>query len=371
MRLNQCFPKLRAIALLRWAGVDPLGKAPEYGDWDAPEEEWAGFPAQRISHAKKAGDILKLLKLRPSVAQWFKLLEDAVVFGDKHLEDFWTLHDDPERALKQHPKRASKMIRDLLRSLCWGWHYYPERDRRLAEFCIKLLDLGVALVWRDKSDIASLRRQVYRSDRRDEVFRVLSKAAEGASSRSRKDLVELVRTPKMRELVITHDAMILVNLGLGGPASYGITGSRTSGSSQRPCKRIGPVRETAKDHIPSEPVPVAPSEPPRREKSVKKLGHTIARPGSKVLTREKIYADVWASPASHVAIDYGISGSMLARICSKMNIPRPPRGYWASAKTGRKGKKPSLPKWNGDGDGTWAINPVNVKAQSRIRHHSD
>ena len=51
-----------------------------------------------------------------------------------------------------------------------------------------------------------------------DVSKVLSKAVERADDRSRADFSELVRTSKMRELVISHDARILSRLGIPGPA---------------------------------------------------------------------------------------------------------------------------------------------------------
>lgn len=48
------------------------------------------------------------------------------------------------------------------------------------------------------------------------------------------------------------------------------------------------------------------------------------------VTRQELYDLVWARPIMHVAKDFGISGSMLCRICKDRNVPRPPRGYWAN-----------------------------------------
>lgn len=65
--LCQCIAesRLRATALLRWAGVDPLGKAPRYYDMDDADEEWDSFPAINLANAEKAGELLKLSPSRP------------------------------------------------------------------------------------------------------------------------------------------------------------------------------------------------------------------------------------------------------------------------------------------------------------------
>ena len=93
-------------------------------------------------------------------------------------------------------------------------------------------------------------------------------------------------------------------------------------------------------------------------------GHLVKRAGG--LDREEIYKDVWKGAVMHIAKRYGISGSMLARICTRLNIPRPPVGYWPRPAKFRKGKEPKLPPWTRDEPAFWAINPVNVRAQKRF-----
>ena len=66
------------------------------------------------------------------------------------------------------------------------------------------------------------------------------------------------------------------------------------------------------------------------------------------VTRQELYDLVWARPIIHVAKDFGISGSMLCRICTDRNVPRPPRGYWANLQATSANKvgrftKPALP----------------------------
>ncbi|CAK7059873.1 MAG: hypothetical protein DESF_02575 [Desulfovibrio sp.] len=45
-----------------------------------------------------------------------------------------------------------------------------------------------------------------------------------------------------------------------------------------------------------------------------------------------------------LAREFGISDVGLTKICKRNNIPRPERGYWAKLYSGRKMKKPPLPK---------------------------
>ena len=65
------------------------------------------------------------------------------------------------------------------------------------------------------------------------------------------------------------------------------------------------------------------------------------------VTREIIYNEVWAEPMIVVAARYEVSGNFLARVCQAMNVPRPPRGYWAKLRAGKAPKKPKLPAATG------------------------
>lgn len=64
------------------------------------------------------------------------------------------------------------------------------------------------------------------------------------------------------------------------------------------------------------------------------------------VTREELYEAVWATPTGTAAAKYHVSGSFLARVCENLNVPRPPRGYWAKLKFGKAPPKPPLPPAN-------------------------
>jgi hypothetical protein len=61
------------------------------------------------------------------------------------------------------------------------------------------------------------------------------------------------------------------------------------------------------------------------------------------IRRRELYEQVWNVPMWTLAKKYGLSDVGLAKICKKNDIPRPPRGYWARKKSGRKAQKPPLP----------------------------
>lgn len=42
---------------------------------------------------------------------------------------------------------------------------------------------------------------------------------------------------------------------------------------------------------------------------------------------------IWEIPTTHIAEKYGVSGKAVEKWCKKMNIEKPPRGYWAKKKS--------------------------------------
>lgn len=80
------------------------------------------------------------------------------------------------------------------------------------------------------------------------------------------------------------------------------------------------------------------------------------------VTREKLYNEIWTEPITKVSKRYGVSDSYLIRILKSLNIPRPPRGYWATVAAGIHPEKPPLPvaklgdpiTWSRDGQTEFA-----------------
>lgn len=65
--------------------------------------------------------------------------------------------------------------------------------------------------------------------------------------------------------------------------------------------------------------------------------------GPVTLTRDELYKLVWETPMSRLASGFGLSGNGLAKICRRLDIPYPPRGYWAKLAAGKKVKATALP----------------------------
>jgi hypothetical protein len=66
-----------------------------------------------------------------------------------------------------------------------------------------------------------------------------------------------------------------------------------------------------------------------------------------IYNREKLYKEVWEMPVVKVAKEYGVSDVAIHKVCKSMNIPVPPRGYWAKVRAGQNPKKQSLPATKG------------------------
>ncbi|MDP1948249.1 MAG: hypothetical protein Q8L77_12205 [Nitrospirota bacterium] len=76
-----------------------------------------------------------------------------------------------------------------------------------------------------------------------------------------------------------------------------------------------------------------------REKRRDELARLMSR-----YDRAALYEQVWSQPVQEVAKSYGISGVMLGKVCRKLQVPVPPRGYWARVQNGYSAKKPPLTK---------------------------
>ena len=71
-------------------------------------------------------------------------------------------------------------------------------------------------------------------------------------------------------------------------------------------------------------------------------GDAMIRQEGQLITRIELYEQIWDTPISLLAKKYGISDVGLAKICRRMDIPRPPRGYWSKLKIGKAPPKSQL-----------------------------
>lgn len=73
------------------------------------------------------------------------------------------------------------------------------------------------------------------------------------------------------------------------------------------------------------------------------------------ITREELYEAVWSESVQKLAMALGISDVGLAKICKKLNVPRPGRGYWAKSRGARKVLRVPLPPLKPGQDESYVI----------------
>ncbi|MBX9660348.1 MAG: hypothetical protein K2X00_17455 [Nitrospiraceae bacterium] len=61
------------------------------------------------------------------------------------------------------------------------------------------------------------------------------------------------------------------------------------------------------------------------------------------VVKHNLHDQVWSTPMARLAKEYGISDVALAKICKKLNVPYPGRGYWRRKETGKAVKQLPLP----------------------------
>ncbi len=93
-----------------------------------------------------------------------------------------------------------------------------------------------------------------------------------------------------------------------------------------------------------------------------------------LVSREDLFALVWSEPAQTIARRFKVSGSYLARVCERLKIPTPARGYWAKYSAGKVMAKPLLPaprpgdeiSWNPGGGPGEIFSAVEIQTSNEI-----
>ncbi len=67
----------------------------------------------------------------------------------------------------------------------------------------------------------------------------------------------------------------------------------------------------------------------------------------KQITREELYRLVWVEPISSIAKRYSVKDWRLRKICSQLEIPLPPNGYWMKLQYGKDVNITPLGKFDG------------------------
>lgn len=85
-----------------------------------------------------------------------------------------------------------------------------------------------------------------------------------------------------------------------------------------------------------------------------------------MIQRDRLYTEIWREPMTKVSARHGVSSNYLARICKRLNIPRPPRGYWAKLAVGKAPPKPSLPAARAGDELSWSRGGMRNRAPRRV-----
>jgi hypothetical protein len=278
----------RGVALCLWAGADPHApvlspnlEAAQDADSEEGEEPFLGWSA--IYEAARAGHlgILKRLGPDPACDDFDELYEHA---GCESIVSFLLTMQPP---------------RDLTRILWWHFRWLEDRFSYLSggyrgTGVIKtILKCGVRWEEKDPERLADIRRSLSRM--KDYHLKAILHYLEHPEIFAPETYHELVRTPKMHAR--------LVSLGM--------------------YKK--PITEREKKKIEHE----------KRTYAIKRLLQDY--------DRKVLYEQVWSEPALTVAKGYGVSSVWLGKVCRLLNVPVPPRGYWARVRSGSKGRKPPLP----------------------------
>jgi hypothetical protein len=86
------------------------------------------------------------------------------------------------------------------------------------------------------------------------------------------------------------------------------------------------------------------------------------------LTREALYKLVWSEPMLKVGARYKVSSSYMARVCKRLNVPRPERGYWSKLAVGKESPVSSLPDLQPGDEMAWSRDGQSIKMPRPVPH---
>jgi hypothetical protein len=308
-----CFKDdLKWVSLLMWAGADPRSSGPSLDDdedFDDSEHSTALTAAAYCENLQ----ILKRLKPEAKRDDVDELLRYAARFG----------HADVARYLLELGAKPNDKFNGGSTALdnCFeSFGYESSRSRisstgfsntsKATKYCVSntrttiqiLLEKGA--LWRpdNAAQVGRVRRNLYECEP-DVTLELVERLVKHTAC-TQDTIHNLLRTPTMKRHLIPAAR----KLGLLG-------------------FDIRTREQKAEDE---------------RQKEVSRqwaLRHLASR-----YNREEIYKEIWSEPIQHVAKRYNLSDVGLAKVCRKLNIPRPGRGYWAIKAAGKTTpKRPPLP----------------------------
>ncbi|MBZ5558978.1 MAG: ankyrin repeat domain-containing protein [Acidobacteriia bacterium] len=286
---------LKWVSLLMWAGGNPRSRGPALDDvGHIDDAEWH---TTALDEACAAGSVEIMKRLKPNPTDDLASMLERAAFSAHRdvLAYLLDLGANPNG----RPDGGSSALEACIRHLGWEdfdrvrYHYganyqTPAYKVSKGREAIKLL-LQRGAMWKPEPSTLNRTRQIlYKLEPEVavELIGLLLKHEDGENGAR-----ELLRVPKMRQ----HMA-----------------------SCERQLSRLGLTLDG------------------RRRSEVQEA--RTPTPSSYVLSRydrEKLYSEVWAEPTQKVAAQYGMSDVALAKVCRQLNVPKPPRGYWAKKAAGQ------------------------------------
>ena len=270
--------KVRAAALLTWAGVDPLAQFP-YDPYEEQEENpYLITVLDSVRLDEKTREMLKALKVEITPEIWFKFLRQAGWRKPEKLAEIWHWRPDPEKTLLANPELAAELTTSILEHLDGWWRDFETKNGQAERLkaCEYFAHLGVPfLITREDYEIRSLRRSFARTKDTQALARLFWVIHERGDEEQRARLREIVRTPKMQSIIRQHDPFLLRDLGLAPKrmAAIKIT-KRDRPWHIEDCKVTCPFEKPGKEKKP-EPAPrqPLPCYPPPPDPALRRFGY--------------------------------------------------------------------------------------------------
>ena len=217
--------KLKAAALLTWAGVDPQFEFPEdpynEAEYEA-QEPYLTSALDSLTVDEKARDMLKALKVEITDDIWLRFFEQTGWLQPERLAEVYHWIRNPDAVLLSNPDRAAEVTTSMLRHLdSWGDEWkLKQRQAIQLKACEYFAHLGVPLLLtKEDYDLRSLRRSFGKVNDTEALTRLFWVIYERGDENQRARLHEVVRTPKMQSIIRQHDPFLLRDLGLGSKHS--------------------------------------------------------------------------------------------------------------------------------------------------------
>lgn len=217
--------KVRAVALLTWAGVDPLKQIPSdpYEENDEPSDDPDDEPyvisaLDQVRVNEKAPAIVKALKVEMTDEVWFDFLDEAGWLSIEQFPEVFHWIRNPEDTLTRNPDKTAKVATSIFKHLeGWSDSWRTEQGQRLKlQVCEYLAWIGTPMLVTERDyEIRQIRKAIAAVKDTKLAVRVLWLIHEKGDEAQRERLKEIIRTPKMQSLVRQYDPFLLRDLGLG------------------------------------------------------------------------------------------------------------------------------------------------------------